>query len=93
MEIDLVTFWRVLNILLGIITLIILTLDSHTHRYELSKRRLYLTMALGLFILSAVVGSVESIYHQEPLRFRTGLYTSSYILTLIGLWISRDDPS
>lgn len=85
--------WSIVNILLGFVALIAIVIDVKRRYKELSRRRLYLTFALGLLVFATIIASLQVVFNATPLGFRTGLYTAACLWCIFGIWLSRDDPS
>jgi len=83
--------WRVFNCLLALGALVYLIVDFRRVYMELTRRRLYLTLALMGLLLSVVIGSIENIRQHNPLGIRTAVVTASCAWCLIGLWVTHKD--
>lgn len=84
-------WWRLANALLAMAALVYLLIDLGEIYDKMTKRRLYLTFALAIFLLAAVVASLEAILQSNPPGARTVLYSVGSSWCIIGLWISRQD--
>ena len=90
---DLVDLWRGLNAVLSFAAALYVMVDLKSRYYHLSERRLYLTFALAGLLFSSTIASVEAIIQNNPLGYRTALFSAGSVWTLIGLYLSRNDKT
>ena len=93
---DVGAWWRLFNALAAIVAFGWLLLDLRDHWRVLSQRRLFLTLSLGGLLAAVVVGTTRNLANGDralPPSWPTAIVTASVLWCLIGLWVSKGDPS
>lgn len=93
MTLELTDIWRAANFVLSILALGYLLGDLKLRRRELSTRRLYLTLSLAGLLSGVAIGSIYYILNDTGAHLHTAIFTASSIWCILGLWLSRNDPT
>ena len=83
--------WRILNTLAAVTAVAWLMWDLKVRHHDLTRRSVYLRISLLGFLLSVIIGSVETILSDAPIGFRTAINTAAVVWTLIGLSLGHND--
>lgn len=90
---ELTDIWRATNFVLSTLALGYLLIDFVARRRDLSTRRLYLTLSLAGLLAGVAIGSIYYILIDAGAHLHTAIFTASSIWCILGLWLSRNDPT
>lgn len=84
--------FRLINAALAAVALGWLSWDIYTRKYDLSRRSLYLSLALGGLLVAVIEGSLEVVFFGPEPGPRIAVISAACIWAIIGVWIGlRDD--